>query len=105
MALLNIIDENEEIGRVIRITGSVVFVSGLKNIAKNNIVQIGKEKIIGEIVKIDHSIAIIQTYDDTIGLQIGAEVFNSKKPLFADLGPGLLGCIIDVLQRPLNVLC
>ena len=94
--------ESKGIGEVIRISGSVIYASGLENIAKNNIVKIGKDKIIGEIVKIENSIAIIQTYEDTIGLQIGDQVINTGKPLFANLGPGLLGNIVDGLQRPLS---
>ncbi len=100
---ISMITENKNIGigKIIRISGSVIFASGLENIAKNNIVQIGDDKLIGEIVKIEDSIAIIQTYEDTIGLQIGAKVINTGKPLYAKLGPGLLGNIVDGLQRPL----
>ena len=96
--------EQQSVGYVTRISGSVVFASGLDDIAKNNIVQIGEDKIIGEIVKIDNSIAIIQTYEDTIGLEIGSEVINTGRPLYANLGPGLLGNIVDGLQRPLQAL-
>ena len=93
--------KNYAIGTVTRISGSVVFATGLDGIAKNNIVKIGKDEIIGEIVKIENSIAIIQTYEDTIGLQIGSKVVNTGRPLYANLGPGLLGNIVDGLQRPL----
>ena len=95
---------SNNIGRVSRISGSVVFATGLDNIAKNNIVHIGEENIIGEIVKIENSIAIIQTYEDTVGLKIGEKVVDTGKPLYANLGPGLLGNIVDGLQRELPLL-
>lgn len=98
-----IMKKNKE-GIITRISGSVIFASGLENIAKNNIVLIGEERLIGEIVKIDRSVAIIQSYEDTIGLKIGAKVVNTEKPLYANLGPGLLGGIFDGLQRPLDEL-
>ena len=91
-------------GRVSRISGSVVFATGLDNIAKNNIVKIGKDHIIGEIVKIENSVAIIQTYEDTVGLEIGEVVIDTGNPLYANLGPGLLGNIVDGLQRELPFL-
>ena len=97
-------NESHSFGYITRISGSVVFATGLNDIAKNNIVHIGEDKIIGEIVKIENSIAIIQTYEDTIGLKIGSKVINTGQPLYANLGPGLLGNIVDGLQRPLQIL-
>lgn len=91
-------------GEVISVSGSVVIARGLKDPRMNNITFIGKNKLIGEIVKIDGENAIIQVYEDTNGLKLGEEVIDSGEQLSVELGPGLLGSIFDGIQRPLDLI-
>ncbi|MCL4361876.1 V-type ATP synthase subunit A [Candidatus Parvarchaeota archaeon] len=89
-------------GKVIGISGSVVTVSGLEDPKMNNIVFIGENELVGEIVKIEEKNAIVQVYEDTSGLKIGEKAIDSKEPLSVELGPGLIGSIFDGIQRPLD---
>ncbi|MGC8533099.1 MAG: V-type ATP synthase subunit A [Candidatus Parvarchaeum sp.] len=89
-------------GKVIGISGSVVTVSGLEDPKMNNIVFIGENELVGEIVKIEEKNAIVQVYEDTSGLKIGEKAVDSREPLSVELGPGLIGSIFDGIQRPLD---
>ena len=89
-------------GKIIGISGSVVTVSGLEDPKMNNIVFIGGNELVGEIVKIEGENAIIQVYEDTSGLRIGEKAVDSNEPLSVELGPGLIGSIFDGIQRPLD---
>ena len=89
-------------GKVIGISGSVVTVSGLEDPKMNNIVFIGENELVGEIVKIEGKNAIVQVYEDTSGLKIGEKAIDSREPLSVELGPGLIGSIFDGIQRPLD---
>ena len=89
-------------GKIIGISGSVVTVSGLEDPKMNNIVFIGTNELVGEIVKIEGENAIIQVYEDTSGLRIGEKAVDSNEPLSVELGPGLIGSIFDGIQRPLD---
>lgn len=89
-------------GKVIGISGSVVTVSGLEDPKMNNIIFIGENELVGEIVKIEEKNAIVQVYEDTSGLKIGEKAVDSREPLSVELGPGLIGSIFDGIQRPLD---
>ncbi|MFH1449290.1 MAG: V-type ATP synthase subunit A [bacterium] len=91
------------------ISGVIAKVSGPAVIAKNmigckmyDVVEVGKLKLIGEVIRLDQDIAFIQVYEDTTGLNIGEAVHSTNDPLCVELGPGLLGGIFDGLQRPLS---
>lgn len=87
-------------GKIIRINGPLVIAKGLP--AKlYDVVRVGKEGLIGEVVKIDKEFVFIQVYEDTMGLSVGEEVTNTGSPLTVELGPGLLSSIFDGIQRPL----
>jgi V/A-type H+/Na+-transporting ATPase subunit A len=87
-------------GKILRISGPLV-VADIKT-SMYEIVRVGEEKLIGEVIKIDGNKAYIQVYEDTVGLKIGEPVEGTGKPLSVELGPGLLGSIYDGLQRPLS---
>jgi len=70
----------------------------------HEMVEVGNERLIGEIIRIDEKIATIQVYENTSGLKPGEEVLGTGKPLSVELGPGLIGNIYDGIQRPLYVL-
>ena len=69
-----------------------------------DIVRIGDMGLVGEIIRLEGSSAMIQVYEDTTGLRPGESVVNTKKPLSLQLGPGLLTSIYDGIQRPLDKL-
>ncbi len=92
-----------EKGILYRIAGPVVVAKNLK--AKMyDVVRVGKEKLMGEVIQIDGDKVIIQVYEDTSGIKPDEEVINTGKPLSVELGPGLLTSIYDGIQRPLPVL-
>jgi len=70
----------------------------------HEMVTVGKERLRGEIIRIEEDAAIIQVYENTSGLKPGEEVLGTGKPLSVELGPGLIGNIYDGIQRPLTVL-
>ncbi|GHU06916.1 V-type ATP synthase alpha chain [Spirochaetia bacterium] len=91
-------------GRVNRISGPIIRVAGLGQAGLFDVVEIGKNHIIGEIVRLERDEAVIQVYEDDTGLEIGAEASSTGRPLSALLGPGLIGTIYDGIQRPLEAL-
>ena len=68
----------------------------------HDIVYIGKEQILGDVIKINKDIVTIQVYENTTGLKIGEDVVSDENPLSVTLGPGLMGNIFDGIQRPLE---
>lgn len=92
------------IGRVKRVNGPVVTVSGITNASMMELVYIGEYRLIGEIVKLEGSSATVQVYEDTTGLAPEDPVYTSGGPLCVELGPGLIGSIYDGIQRPLEAL-
>lgn len=68
------------------------------------LVKVGWDKLVGEIIKLDGDSASIQCYEDTSGLTVGDPVMRTKEPLSVELGPGILENIFDGIQRPLEVI-
>ncbi len=89
-------------GIIYRISGPVVYADGLVNAKMYDVVKVGKQGLIGEIIKLALGKAIIQVYEDTTGLRPGEPVENTGGQLSVILGPGLLGSIFDGIQRPLD---
>ena len=90
-------------GTIYRVAGPVVTALGL-NARMYDVVKVGKEGLMGEVIEIDNDKAIIQVYEDTSGIKPGEPVTNTGMPLSVELGPGLLTSIYDGIQRPLPVL-
>ncbi|MBI1969982.1 V-type ATP synthase subunit A, partial [Candidatus Woesearchaeota archaeon] len=90
-------------GILYRIAGPVVVAKGLKA-RMYDVVRVGKEKLMGEVIQIDGDKVTIQVYEDTSGMKPGEPVINTKRPLSVELGPGMLTSIYDGIQRPLPVL-
>jgi V/A-type H+-transporting ATPase subunit A len=68
----------------------------------HEMVEVGKERLIGEIIRLEGEVATIQVYENTSGIKPKEEVIGTGAPLSAELGPGLLGNIYDGIQRPLE---
>src|SRR6185503_4919610 len=86
------------------VAGPVVVARGLTATRLYNVVEVGEAGLAGEVIRLDGPDAVIQVYEDTSGLTAGEPVTDTREPLRAELGPGLLGSIFDGTQRPLTVL-
>ena len=93
----------EQNGTVYRVSGPVVTARGIKP-RMYDIVRVGDERLMGEVIQIEGENSIIQVYEDTSGVKPGEPVENTGLPLVVELGPGLMTSIYDGIQRPLEVL-
>ena len=84
------------------INGPVVKANNMSKFKMREMVTVGKNKLIGEVISIDQDIGTIQVYEETEGLSIGELVYPSGAPLSIKLGPGMIGNIFDGIQRPLE---
>jgi V/A-type H+-transporting ATPase subunit A len=89
-------------GTVVRVTGPVVQAGGMTGARMYEIVRVGKDELIGEIIALEGESATIQVYEETAGMVPGEPVTGTGSSLSVALGPGLLGCIFDGIQRPLE---
>src|SRR3989344_9156951 len=85
---------------IYRVSGPVVTAEGLKA-RMYDVVKVGEDKLIGEVIQIRPTRTVIQVYEDTSGIKPGEPVENTGLPLSVELGPGLLKSIYDGIQRPL----
>jgi V/A-type H+/Na+-transporting ATPase subunit A len=92
------------VGKVSRVVGPVVEIAGITNAQMLELVEVGRDRLIGEIIKLEGDRATAQVYEDTTGLKPGEEVHGHGMPLSVELGPGLMGTIFDGIQRPLEVI-
>ncbi|RLG45403.1 MAG: V-type ATP synthase subunit A [Thermoproteota archaeon] len=91
-------------GLLERISGSVIEASGIKDISIGEIVEVGDEGLIGEVIRIFGDKFTAQVYEDTTGLKPGEKVRGTNRRLEAELGPGLLNNILDGIGRPLEMI-
>lgn len=89
-------------GKVQRISGPAVIASGMMGARMFDIVRVGKENLVGEIIRLDGDTAFVQVYEETGGLTVGEPVVSTGLPLAVELGPGMLNGIFDGIQRPLD---
>ncbi|MBN2544773.1 MAG: V-type ATP synthase subunit A [Spirochaetes bacterium] len=89
-------------GKIISINGPIIKATGMDEAGMLDVVNVGKNELVGEIIKLDQGIATIQVYEDNSMMETGEEVVSFKRPLSVLLGPGLLEGIYDGLQRPLK---
>ena len=92
---------SEQIGEVTWISGPVVRARGSRQVGMLELVEVGEEGLVGEIIGLEGDIITIQVYEETSGLHPGAPVYGTGLPLSVELGPGLLRSIFDGIQRPL----
>jgi len=93
-----------QIGTVIWINGPVVRVRGSRQVSMLELVEVGDEHLVGEVIGLEGDIITIQVYEETSGMRPGAPVYGTGMPLSVELGPGLLRSIFDGIQRPLPVM-
>lgn len=97
----NNLKESEQ-GYILSVNGPVVIGNRMHGCAMYELVKIGSQGLVGEIIGIKNESAIIQVYEEGAGLAVGDVIIRQGKPLSVELGPGLLGNIFDGVQRPLH---
>lgn len=88
---------------IISIDGPVIKADNMFTAKMHEMVEVGNEKLIGEIIQLQDGVAFIQVYENTSGLNLEEPVNAIGMPLFVELGPGLIGNIFDGIQRPLEI--
>ena len=91
-------------GNIIKIAGPVIIADGMRGTQMHEMVKVGDDKLIGEIIELEGDTATIQVYEETAGLKPGEVVESTGGPLSVELGPGIMGSIFDGIQRPLEVI-
>ena len=86
------------------INGPVVTVLGNTGLSMMEMVLVGEEKLVGEVIGINDRATTIQVYENTTGLRSGEPVYATGGPLCALLGPGILDNIFDGIERPLKAI-
>jgi len=102
--LAKIRDEEREskFGYVFAVSGPVVTAEKMAGSAMYELVRVGYDELVGEIIRLEGDLATIQVYEDTSGVTVGDPVLRTGKPLSVELGPGIMGAIFDGIQRPLK---
>jgi len=88
-------------GKIYNVAGPVVKAKEMRGAKMYDLVRVGEEGLIGEIIELKEDTATIQVYEDTTGLKPGDRVVNTGMPLSVELAPGLITSIYDGIQRPL----
>ncbi|KAF2269400.1 V-type ATPase [Lojkania enalia] len=94
--------DEEHHGSVFSISGPVIVAENMIGCAMYELVRVGHDNLVGEVIRIDADRATIQVYEETAGVTVGDPVIRSGQPLSVELGPGLMETIYDGIQRPLK---
>ncbi|UCH57343.1 MAG: V-type ATP synthase subunit A, partial [Candidatus Bathyarchaeota archaeon] len=86
-------------GTIERINGSLVVAKFKAEPKIGDLIEVGKLKLMGEIVRLSKETAYIQCYEVTSGIRPGEPVVDTGRPLVAELGPGIMGTILDGVER------
>ena len=89
-------------GKVVKVSGPLVVATGLADANMSDVVRVGPQRLIGEILTMKGDSASIQVYEETSGLGPGAVVETTGAPMSVELGPGMIEGIYDGIQRPLE---
>ena len=89
-------------GKIIKVSGPLVVADGMADANMADVVRVGEQRLIGEILNMTGDRASIQVYEETSGLGPGAAVETTGAPLSVELGPGIIENIYDGIQRPLE---
>ena len=88
-------------GKIVKVSGPLVVATGMEEANMADVVRVGEQRLIGEILNMTGDAASIQVYEETGGLKAGEPVESTGGPLSVTLGPGILRNIYDGIQRPL----
>ncbi|KAE9364324.1 vacuolar ATP synthase catalytic subunit A [Stipitochalara longipes BDJ] len=95
-------DGEEQYGSIYSVSGPVVVAENMIGVAMYELVRVGHDNLVGEVIRIEADRATIQVYEETAGVTVGDPVIRTGKPLSVELGPGLMETIYDGIQRPLK---
>jgi V/A-type H+-transporting ATPase subunit A len=95
---------SQQVGSVTWISGPVVRARGSRRVSMLELVEVGEEHLVGEVIGLEADVITIQVYEETSGMRPGAPVYGTGLPLSVELGPGLLCGIFDGVQRPLPMM-
>ncbi len=90
--------------KISRIAGPLVEARGMRGVRMHEVVKVGDEQLIGEVIRLEKDIASVQVYEDTNGLKPFEPVEPTGRALSVELGPGVLKSIYDGIQRPLELI-
>ena len=93
-----------ESAKVLWVSGPVLKASGGRRLSMYEVVEVGAERLVGEVIELNEEVATVQVYEDTSGVKPGDPIAGQGAPLSVEIGPGLVGRIFDGMQRPLTVL-
>lgn len=97
------LDDNEaNYGQIFSVSGPVIVAENMIGCAMYELVKVGHDNLVGEVIRINADKATIQVYEETAGVTVGDPVMRTGKPLSVELGPGLMENIYDGIQRPLR---
>ena len=89
-------------GRIIKVAGPLIVAENMGDCKVYDVVRVGEQKLIGEIIELRGDKASVQVYEETAGLRVGDSVYSTGEPLSVELAPGLIEGIFDGIQRPLS---
>jgi len=95
-------ERESDYGQIFAVSGPVVTAENMTGSAMYELVRVGYQELVGEVIRIEGDKATIQVYEETSGLTVGDPVLKTGKPLSVELGPGLCENIFDGIQRPLK---
>ena len=84
------------------INGPVIYLKGNTGFCMSEMVYVGKQKLVGEVIALDKDLTTVQVYEETTGLYPGEEVIATGNPVSVTLAPGILNNIFDGIERPLE---
>ena len=84
------------------INGPVIYLKGNTGFRMSEMVYVGKEKLVGEVIALTKDMTTVQVYEETSGLRPGEEVVASGSAVSVTLAPGILNNIFDGIERPLE---
>ncbi len=89
---------------IVKVSGPLVVADNMESAKMYEVVRVGQEGLVGEVIRLEDGKASIQVYEETAGVGPGESVTLTGQTLSVELGPGLLQSIYDGVQRPLKVL-
>ena len=93
-----------QVGTITWISGPVVRARGSRDVGMLELVEVGEERLVGEVIGLRGDTITVQVYEETAGMQPGAPIFGTGLPLSVELAPGLIQSIYDGVQRPLPLI-
>ena len=93
---------NETTGIIYGINGPVIYIEGKTSFRMGEMVYVGKQRLVGEVIRLDDKRTTIQVYEETSGLKPGEEVISTGAAISVTLAPGILDNIFDGIERPLH---